>query len=105
MTNDSWEGEKWYHYFETDEETKVVDLLAWLLDRDNDLIELETFHLTEGEATVLANLEAGYMYIHWFGELTDFEGLANATSEDLYKGGIRKYGVEVFGYDDEDQEQ
>lgn len=103
--HNSWEGETWYHYFEDDGEGVVLKALAKAVGPASDLRDIETVELTEDQATVLANLEPAYMDIHWFGELTDFDGLASATSEDLYKGGIRKYGVEVFGYDDEEQKQ
>jgi hypothetical protein len=99
--HNSWEGETWYHYFENDQDGRVLDSLIRAVDKCDFLSDPDSIELAEAQTTVLANLEPGYMDIHWFGELTDFDGLANATSEDLYKGGIRKYGVEVFGYDED----
>jgi hypothetical protein len=90
-----WEGETWYHYFLDDGEGKVLSALEDACQ--DDLSEPELVELTEDQTDVLANLEPGYMDIHWFGVLTDFEGLSKAAAaSDLYKGKIRNFGEEIY---------
>lgn len=36
------------------------------------------------------------MQEHWFGDLTNPDGLRTATDGDLYKGKIREFGEELF---------
>lgn len=99
-----WEGETWYHYFL--DEPGVLDILNCLMevDEENDFIELETMTLTWPEAERLTNLDTGtYIQHHWFGQLTNLESLKQADSETLYKGGIRKFGEELFSYETEDE--
>lgn len=70
---------------------------------DNDFVDLETMTLTWSEAERLTNRgRDGYMQEHWFGKLTNLEGLKQADSETLYKGGIREFGEELFSYKSED---
>lgn len=90
-----WEGETWYHYFLA--EPGVKEALERVLCLDgHDFGELETIDLSDEEATVLANIDEGYMQPHWFGEL-DVEKLSTAVdSGDLYKGKIREYAEDLF---------
>lgn len=101
--SNDWEGERWYHYFQ--DEPGVYDALALIQEDDaNDFEELETVSLTWDEATRLTNLDHdGYMQEHWFGRLTNLEGLKTADSKALYKGGIREFGEELFTYDDNEE--
>lgn len=104
--SNEWEGETWYHYFL--DEPGVFDILNRLMevDEENDFIELETMTLTWPEATRLTNRgHDGYMQEHWFGQLTDLEGLKQADSQALYKGGIREFGEELFSYETEEEEK
>lgn len=98
-----WEGERWYHYFL--DEPGVYDILALFQEDDaNDFEELETISLTWLEAERLTNLDTGgYMQEHWFARLTNLEGLKQADSQALYKGGIRDFGEELFSYDDDEE--
>ncbi len=102
--SNDWEGETWYHYFL--DEPGVYDILNRLTecDEENDFTELETCTLTWPEATRLTNLDTGgYMTEHWFGKLTNLEGLKQADSQALYKGGIREFGEELFTYETEEE--
>lgn len=98
-----WEGETWYHYFL--DETGVYDVLNLIQeDEGYDFTDLETSSFTWTEAERLTNLdEGGYIQEHWFGKLTNLEGLKQATQQDLYKGGIRKFGEELFTYEDDEE--
>lgn len=94
-TND-WEGETWYHYFLAEPGVKKsIESAIQVLGEESDFEEIKEVDLSDEEQTTLANLEPGYMDIHWFGEL-DIEKLKGATREDLYKGGIREYGESLF---------
>lgn len=97
-----WEGETWYHYFL--DEPGVLDILNSIMNLENtDFEDLETITVTWDEATRLTNQDHGeYMQVHWFGKLTNPEGLKKATHQDLYKGGIREFGEELFTYGDDD---
>lgn len=89
-----WEGEIWYHYFQ--DAPGVFDVLESLTQLWG-FVALETVTITWDEAARLTNQDHGeYMQAHWFGELTDIEGLRNATRDDLYKGKIRDFGKELF---------
>lgn len=72
-----WEGETWYHYFQ--DEPGVYDVLTSLVNKDQedgfDFEELETVSITWPEAERLTNLDTGGMQEHWFGRLTNLEGL------------------------------
>lgn len=93
-TND-WEGEVWCHYFEDGD--GVLSALESAMERQSDLEEVDTIELTMDQACALTNSrDDGYMQKHWFGELTNIEGLNNATEDQLYKGGIRDFGTELF---------
>lgn len=97
-----WEGETWYHYFL--DEPEVFSILEKLMfeEDDNDFVDLETMTLTWPEAERLTNRgRDGYMQEHWFGKL-NLEGLKQADSKALYKGGIREFGEELFSYESED---
>lgn len=88
-----WEGETWYHYFIDGE--GVYEALRSAVKAADDLTLEESQEISWETATRLTNLDdAGYMQTHWFGELTDFEGLSAA--KDLYKGKIRDFGEELF---------
>lgn len=96
-----WEGETWYHYFLHDEENKVLGALEAAIIKPSPFTELKTVALTMDQAEVLTNRDDhNYMQAHWFAELTDFKGFAAATDKDLYKGGVRKFGKEVFAYEE-----
>lgn len=101
-----WEGETWYHYFL--DEPGVLDVLDHLMVQDEEYdyyTELETCTLTWSEAERLTNRgNDGYMQEHWFGQLTNLEGLKQANSKTLYKGGIRDFGEELFSYDESESE-
>lgn len=84
----SWEGETWRHYFEPEPGVKAA------LEQHFDVVKL--VHLSADQVELLANVEPGYMEPYWFGKLTDLEALRNATEDDLYKGGIRKYAKEAL---------
>lgn len=101
--SNEWEGETWYYYFESDSQGKVLAVLQSAVERsDGELEGPETVELTWDQAETLTNLDdGGYMQTHWFGELIDFEGLAKADHQKLYKGGIRDFSEEAFGYSDE----
>jgi hypothetical protein len=103
-----WEGETWYHYF-LDEPGVLGILTALFEDKDeddNDFMDLETTTTTWSDAERLTNQDHGeYMQPHWFGKLTNLEGLKSAASQDLYKGGIRKFGEELFSYPNEKEDQ
>jgi hypothetical protein len=94
--DNEWEGESWYHYFL--DEPEVFDVLMSLTERENsDFSDLETVLITWDEATRLTNQDHGtYMQANWFGKLTNLEGLKNASDKELYKGGIRDFGEELF---------
>lgn len=100
-----WEGERWYHYFQ--DEPGVYDILSLIQENDvNDFDELETVSVTWKEAERLTNLDTGgYIQEHWFGRLTNLEGLKQADSQTLYKGGIRDFGEELFSYDDNENDE
>lgn len=102
--DNEWEGETWYHYFL--DEPGVLDILTPLADNDeNDFTDLETMTLTWPEAERLTNLDTdSYMQEYWFGRLTNLEGLKQADSKVLYKGGIREFGEELFSYDESESE-
>lgn len=93
--HNAWEGETWHHYFL--DGPGVLDALQSVYSRTGDFVQLDTDEYTDEETTRLTNLDnSGYMQKHWFGELTDPEGLASATEQQLYKGGIRDFGEELF---------
>lgn len=98
-----WEGETWYHYFL--DEPGVYDILSLIQENEvNDFTELETCNITWLEAERLTNQDHGeYMQLHWFAKLTNLEGLKQADSEALYKGGIRSFGEELFTYEDDEE--
>jgi hypothetical protein len=92
----SWEGETWCHYFLA--EPGVFQVLEALLDRlsDHDFTDLKIVELSDEEATILANIDEGYMQPHWFGKL-DVSKLSSVSSqEDLYKGQIRDCAEDLF---------
>lgn len=92
--SNTWEGETWYHYFE--DHPGVSSLLQTLLDRsDVDFDSLEEIELTDEEATILVNLESGYIDTHFFGVL-DLEKASHASDQELYKGGIRNFAKDLF---------
>jgi len=96
--HNSWEGETWYHYFLAEEGVKEA-LQAAVRSNVEDL-SLREVTLTWLVAKALANEDTGdYMNTHWFGKLTNF-GVAQASTDDLYKGGIRKFGEEMMEYND-----
>lgn len=98
-TND-WEGETWYHYFQ--DAPGVLDALESIERGDTDFESLETVIMCWDEAERLTNRgHDGYMQEHWFGELTDIEGLRSAANDSLYKGKIRDFGTELFSYEEE----
>lgn len=101
-----WEGEAWYHYFLDEPEVfRTLEQLMFEGD-DNDYTDLETVTLTWTEAERLTNLDTGgYMQEHWFGKLTNLEGLKKADSQALYKGGIRKFGEELFENDTNEENE
>lgn len=94
-----WEGETWYHYFL--DEPEVFDVLNSIVDNDeNDFTDLTADTFTWPEMERLTNLDEGeYMQKFWFGKLTNLEGLKQADSKALYKGGIREFGEELFSYE------
>lgn len=92
-----WEGETWYHYFL--DEGGVEEALQAAVRSQSDLRGPDRVLLTESAAEALANEEPSYMDTHWFGKLTNFE-VAQASTDDLYKGGIRKFGEEMMEYAD-----
>lgn len=90
-----WEGETWHHYFL--DGPGVLETLTAVYERSGDFVQLDTDDFTEEEQARLTNLDnGGYMQEHWFGELTKLEELKTATEEQLYKGGIRDFGEELF---------
>lgn len=91
-----WEGETWYHYFL--DEPGVIDILNPIAENEeNDFVDLEMVTITWPEATRLTNQDHGeYMQLHWFGKLTKPEELRRADQDSIYKGGIRKFGEELF---------
>jgi hypothetical protein len=95
VEHNSWEGETWRHYFEDGEGVK--DALAVGPFMCAELRGPELVELSVEEAEARANLDDGeYMQAHWFGRLTDQAGLKAASEDDLYKGGIRKFGESVM---------
>lgn len=104
--SNEWEGENWYHYFL--DEPGVYETLRDLADageNENDYTDLTTVRMTWDEATRLTNLDTGgYMQEYWFGKVTNLEGLKNATEKQLYKGGIREFGEELFTREVEEEE-
>lgn len=91
-----WEGETWYHYFL--DGPGVLDVLKLAYKIGDDLTALETVSMTWDEAGRLTNQDHGtYVQCHWFGDLINPEGLRTASSNRLYKGGIRDFGRELFG--------
>ena len=101
--SNEWEGETWYHYFL--DEPGVLDILKSVLKvDDHDFEDWETVTLTWPEATRLTNMDhCSCMQEHWFGRLTNLEGLKQADSQALYKGGIREFGEELFTYETESE--
>jgi hypothetical protein len=91
----SWEGETWYHYFLV--EPGVFETLESLLDKssDHDFQDLKIVKMSDEEATILANIDEGYMQPHWFGKLNT-EKLSSVLPQDLYKGQIREYAEDLF---------
>lgn len=94
-----WEGETWHHFFPYSEEhyrilEKVIDK-----HQNDGVFNIQRTSLSWKTAEILTNYDdGGYMQAHWFGELTNLEGLINAVS--IYKGKIRFYGKELFSYDE-----
>lgn len=90
-----WEGETWYHYFLAKD--GVLDALEAMWDRlSHDFVDLETIDLSDEEATILVNIDEGYMQPHWFGIL-DVKKLSEVTeSNSVYKGKIRDFAEDLF---------
>lgn len=90
----AWEGETWYHYFL--DETGVLEALKEAVIKLLDLTRIEEISLSDDQQETLANLESGYMNIHWFGTLDVDKLNKESTKENLYKGGIRDFGESLF---------
>jgi hypothetical protein len=94
--HNEWEDETWYHYFL--DAPGVAEAIYLARQKEHcDLSHTEKVELYSAQMEVLANQDdMSYMATHWFGKLVDFSGLANATEQDLYKGGIRHYGEDLL---------
>jgi hypothetical protein len=92
-----WEGETWYHYFLDKPGVKeALEEANKMLGDESDFTSIDRMEMSEVEQLVLANWAPEYyMEPHWFGEL-DIEKLKQASRKDLYKGGIRDYGEDLF---------
>ena len=89
-----WEGETWYHYFLDD--AGVLEALKTVYPKFDDFTGIDQVSLSHEQQVTLANLEPGYMNIHWFGTLDVDKLNKEATKENLYKGGIRNFGESLF---------
>jgi len=98
--HNDWEGETWYHFFSFSEDHYHVLEQAIAEHKDDGSFFIRQKTLSWQAAEDLTNRDDGsYMQKYWFGELTRADEILRAES--LYKGRIRKYGEELFSYEDE----